>query len=162
LRNGAGDEAMAEDDGVLPPGLAPEGENNDDTKDDAVALFGIDLEDGSAAPTLIELDGNSGEGATVTGNSISNGSSPSIAGNGNVAKRKSLVWADFEEIFETVNGVKICTKATCKMCKTTLCATSSASIGHLKRHQKSYRQKTDQRVRVQYRLAYNPDGSVHN
>jgi hypothetical protein len=144
---------MAEDDGLLPPGLAPEGKNDDDTRDDAATLFGIDLGDGYIAP--IELDSDGGEGATTTGNSNSNGSAPSIAGNGNVGKRKSPVWDNFDEIFETVNGVKICTKATCKMCKTTLSARSSASTSHLKRHQKSCRQKTHQRARVQSRLAYN-------
>jgi hypothetical protein len=35
---------MAEDDDVLLPGLAHEGEN-DDLRDDVVALFGIDLDD---------------------------------------------------------------------------------------------------------------------
>ena len=43
MRNGVGEDeeegAMAEDDVVLPPGLAPEG-NDDDTHEDAVALFG--------------------------------------------------------------------------------------------------------------------------
>jgi hypothetical protein len=141
LRNEVGEEAMAEDNGVLSPGLAPKGENDDDTRDNVAALFGIDLEDGYASPTLIELDGDGGEGATVTGNSISNGYSPPVAGNGNVGKHKSLVWDDFEEIFETVNRVKICTKATCKMCKTTLSARSSAGTNHLKGHQKSCRQK---------------------
>ena len=34
--------------------------------------------------------------------------------------------------------------------------------GHLKRRQKSCKQKTDQRSRVQSRLAYNSDDSVHN
>jgi hypothetical protein len=53
------------------------------------------------------------------------------------------VWADFEEIFDIVNGVKICTKATCKMCKTTLSARSSAGTSHLKRHQKSCTQKNN-------------------
>ena len=72
------------------------------------------------------------------------------------------MWADFDEIYETVNGRKICTKATCKMCKHTLSARSNVGTGHLKRHQKSYRQKTDQAIRVQSRLAYNADGSVHN
>ena len=61
-----------------------------------------------------------------------------------------------------MNGVKICTKATCKMCKSTLSARSSVGAGHLKRHQKSCKQKTDQFARVQSRLAYNRDGSVHN
>ena len=147
---------MAEDDGELPPGMAPEGENDDDIRDDAAALFGVDLG-----------DGDGGEGATASANPVgsnSNGSVPSVAaaGNGKVGKRKSPIWDDFEEIFETVNGVQICTKAKCKMCKSTLSARSSAGTGHLKRHQNSCRQKTDQRDRVQSRLSYNPDGSVHN
>jgi hypothetical protein len=62
----------------------------------------------------------------------------------------------------TVNGMKICTKVTSKMCKQMLSVRSNAGTGHLKRHHKSCRQKTDQRARVQSRLAYNPDGSVHN
>ena len=37
---------MAKDNGVLPLGLALEGENDDDTRDDAAALFGIDIGDG--------------------------------------------------------------------------------------------------------------------
>jgi len=124
---------MAEDDGELPPGMAPEGENDDDIRDDAAALFGVDLG-----------DGDGGEGATASANPVgsnSNGSVPSVAaaGNGKVGKRKSPVWDDFEEIFETVNGVQICTKAKCKMCKSTLSARSSAGTGHLKRHQKSWR-----------------------
>jgi hypothetical protein len=45
---------MDEDDGVLPPGLAPEGENDDDIHEDAATLFGVDL------------DGGAGEGATTT------------------------------------------------------------------------------------------------
>jgi hypothetical protein len=136
---------MAEDDGLLQPGLALKGENdNDDTRANVVMLFGIDLGDGSAAPTPIDLDDDSGEGATVTVNS--NGFAPSVAGNGNTGKRKSPVWADFEEIFEDVNGVKICTKVVCKMCKSTLSTRSVAGTGHLKRHQKSCRLKTDQRV----------------
>ena len=128
-------------------------------------LFGIDVGSGSAALTLIDLDDDGGEGATMIGNALgsnSNSSAPSVAGNSNVGKRKSSVWADFDEIYETMNGRKICTKAFYKMCKQTLSARSNAGTGHLKRHQKSYRQKTDQCARVQSRLAYNPDGFVHN
>ncbi|XP_066348537.1 uncharacterized protein [Miscanthus floridulus] len=149
---------MADEDGLLPVGLAPEGENDDDTRADAAALFGIDLGDGSAAP--IDVDADGGEGATATANS--NGSAPSVAGTGNTSKRKSPVWADFEEIYEVINGSRICTKAVCKMCKSILSARSAAGTGHLKRHQKSCRIKTDQRARVQSRLSYNPDGSVYN
>jgi hypothetical protein len=63
-------------------------------------------------------------------------------------KRKSGVWVDFDEIYEVVNGEKIRTKATCKMCRSTLSARSAAGTGHLIRHQKSYRQKTDHAARV--------------
>jgi hypothetical protein len=149
---------MAEED--LPPGLAPEDEDDDDTRDDATALFGIDLGDGSVAPTPINPDGGGGGGVTPTENTNCDGSAPSITGK--VGKRKSPMWADFDEIFETMNGQSICTKTKCKMCKTTLSARSSADTGHLKRHQKTCRDKTDQRARVQSRLAYNPDGSMHN
>ena len=97
---------MAEDDGVLPLGLAREGENDDNTRDDAAALFGIDLRDGYAP---IDLDDGGGEGATATGTTVgSTSSTPYVAGTGtSIGKRKSAVWADFDEIFKTVNGVKI-------------------------------------------------------
>ena len=72
------------------------------------------------------------------------------------------MWTDFEEIYETINGRKICTKAIWKMCKRTLYARSNAGTSHLKRHQKSCRQKTDQVARVQSRFTYNPDSSVYN
>ena len=78
---------MADEDGLLPVGLAPEGENDDDTRADAVALFGIDLGDGSAAP--IDVDADGGEGGTTTVNS--NGTGPLVAGIGNTSKRKSPV-----------------------------------------------------------------------
>jgi hypothetical protein len=122
-------------------------------------LFGIDLGD-ALVPTPDDLDGDGGEGATR--NSNSNSATPSVAGTGNLGKHKSPVWVDFDEVFEEVNGVKICTKAMCKMCKSTLFARSAAGTRHLKRHKKSCRLKTDQRARVQYRLSYNHDGSVYN
>jgi len=135
------------------------GEDNDDTREDVVALFDIDIGSGSAP---IDLDGDGGdddEGATTTGTPVaSNSSSPSVAGTSSIGKRKS----DFDKVYETGNGRQIYTKATCKMCKHTLSARSSADTGHLKRHQKSCRQKSDQATRVQSMLAYNPDGSVHN
>ncbi|XP_066333309.1 zinc finger BED domain-containing protein RICESLEEPER 2-like [Miscanthus floridulus] len=149
---------MADEDGLLPVGLAPEGENDNNTRADAVALFGINLGDGSAAP--IDVDADGGKGGTTTANS--NGTGPSVAGIGNTNKRKSPMWANFEEIYEVINGSRICTKAVCKMCKSTLSTRSSADTGHLKRHQKSCRIKTDQCARVQSRLSYNPDGSVYN
>ena len=99
-------------------------------------LFGVDVSSGSAA--LINLDGDGGEGVTTTGTSAcSNDSASSVAGNSSgvgTGKRKSAVWAYFDEIYETVNGRKIYTKATCKMCKPTLSARSNVGTGHLKRH----------------------------
>jgi hypothetical protein len=149
---------MAEEDDHLPPGLAPEGENDDDVREDATALFGIDLGDGPAAP--IDLDGDGGGGDT--GNTNSNAFVPSVAGKGKSGKRKSPVWDAFEEIFEDVNGESVCTKATCKMCRSTLSAISRSGTGYLKRHQKSCKAKLDQRAMVQSRLVLNPDGFVHN
>ena len=133
---------MAKDDVVLPPGLAPEGKDDDDTREDAVVLFDIDVSSGSAPIDLYGGGSGGDEGATATGTPVaSNSSSPSVAGTSSVGKRKSIVWIDFDEVYETVNGRQICTKATCKMCKHTLSARSSAGTGHLKRHQKSYWQK---------------------
>ena len=85
---------------------------------------------------MIDLEGGGGEGVTVAGTTIgSTSSTPSVAGTGtSIGKRKSAMWADFDEIYQTMNGVKICTKATCKMCKSTLSARSSTGTGHLKRH----------------------------
>ena len=107
---------MASADDEIAVGLAPE--DNDDTHEDAAVLFGNHVGSGSAAP--IDLDGGSNEGETMTGTLVcSNGSTPSAVGTSTssgpgVGKRKSVVWADFDEIYETVNGRKICTKATCK------------------------------------------------
>jgi hypothetical protein len=160
---------MAADDDIVWPlignndlvvaSLAPK--NDDDAHEDATVLFGIDVSSGSAP---IDLDGGGGEGATATGTPVcSNDSTPFVATTSSgVGKRKSVVWADFYEIFEIVNGREICTKATYKRCKHTLSARSNAGIGHLKRHRKSCRQKTDQAARVQSRFAYNPNGSMHN
>ena len=123
-------------DDLITVGLAPK--DNDDTHEDTAALFGNHVGSGSAA--LIDLDGGGGERATTTGTPVCfNGSTPYVAGTGtssgpSVGKRKSTMWADFDEIYETMNGRKICTKATCKMCKHTLSARSNAGTGHLKRH----------------------------
>jgi len=61
---------MAEDDGLLPPGLVLEGENDDNIGADTAVLFAIDVGDDSTAP--IDLD----EGAPATVNSYS--SAPSV------------------------------------------------------------------------------------
>jgi hypothetical protein len=150
---------MAADDGDRLPGLDPEGEDDDDLRDDAMAVFGIDVGDGPVASAPIDLDGEDGGGAN------SNDSAPSVAAAGNgkpPGKRTSPVWEDFEKIYEDVDGVSTVTKATCKICRSTLSARSVSGTGHLKRHQKSCKAKVEQRARVQSRLALNPDGSVHN
>ena len=76
-RYGAG--GMAEDEGMLPPGLTPEGENDDDIADGAAALFGIDLGDGdnSGAPVHIDLEGDGSGG--VGGPTATVDSAPSRA-----------------------------------------------------------------------------------
>ena len=83
-------------DNLIVAGLPPENDNN--TRDDATMLFGVDVSSGSAAS--IDLDGGGGEGATATGPLVcSNGSTPSVVG---TDKRQFTVWADFDEIYETV------------------------------------------------------------
>ena len=122
LRNGAGDQpsvvkvAKADDDDVVYPlignddliaaGLLPE--DDDDIHDDVAVLFSIDVGSGS---TLIDLDGGDGGGgaepapsATTTGTPVG---SNSTDGTSCLGKRKSDVWVDFDEIYETVNGQKI-------------------------------------------------------
>ena len=47
-------------DNLIVVGLAPE--DDDGTGEDAAALFSINVGSGSAAPTLIDLDGNGGDG----------------------------------------------------------------------------------------------------
>ena len=48
------------------------------------------------------------------------------------------------------------------MCKAVLSARSAAGTGDVIRHQKSCMKNVDHAVRVQSRLAFNPDGSMHN
>ena len=71
-------------------------------------MFGVDVGSGSVAS--IDLDGDGGEGVTATRTlACSNDSAPSVAGNSSgvgTGKRKSVVWVDFDEIYETVNGRK--------------------------------------------------------
>ena len=60
-----------------------------------------------------------------------------------------------------MNGNSVRIAAICRMCNSRLSSRPTASIGHLIRHQKSCRKKTDHAARVQSRLALNPDG-LHN
>ena len=61
-----------------------------------------------------------------------------------------------------MNGQKVRTVAIYKMYKSRLSARSAAGTSHLIRHQKSCRKKVDHAARVQSRLSFNPNGSVHN
>ena len=126
-------------------------EDNDDIHDDAAALLGIDVSSGSAP---IDLDGGGGAepapSATATGTPVG---SNSIDDTSCLSKRKSSVWVDFDEIYETVNDQKVRTAAICKMCKSKLFARSSAGIGHLVRRQKSCRKKADHVARKKVRTA---------
>jgi hypothetical protein len=116
---------MAEDDVVYPitgnDNLIEAGlplEDDDDTHEDAAALLGTDVGSNS---TPIDLDGGGGEGATRTRITVgSNSNSTNVVDTSSVGKRKSAVWANFDEIYENVNGKKVCTKAICKICKHTL------------------------------------------
>ncbi|PWZ30045.1 putative AC transposase [Zea mays] len=174
LRNGAGDRssavkvAMADDGDVNPltgnddlrvAGLVPNDE--DDIQADAAALLGIDLT--SALVDLSSTQGDGGGGpATATDTPVGSTSTDGGTGTSSVGKRKSSVWIDFVEIFEKVNGSNVRTAAICRMCKTRLSARCSAGTGHLLKHQKACRKKVDHAARVQSRLAFNPDGSLHN
>jgi len=153
----AEDGLVAGNDDLIAAGLAPD--DKDNLGEDAAALFGIDagrpinLDDGDG-------DGDGGEGAirtTVT--SISNSTTP---GTSTAGKRKSSVWATFDEVYEDVNGKHTCTKARCKICNGTLSARSTGGTGHLLRHKKSCVAKADRAAKVHARLAFNPDGSVQN
>ena len=146
--------AIADDDDVVYPltdnddlivaGLVLE--DDDDIRDDAAALLGIDVGSGSAP---IDLDGGGGAesapSATAIGTPVG---SNSTDGTSCLGKRKSGVWVDFDEIYETLNGQKVRTAAICKMCKSRLSARSAAGTGHLIRHQKSCRKKVDHAARV--------------
>jgi hypothetical protein len=77
-------------------------------------------------------------------------------------KRRSAVWDDFTEVTENRNGKKVRIAGICKFCKARLSANSNADTGHLLRHQKSCKKKSDHAVMVQTRLALNPDGSFRN
>jgi hypothetical protein len=107
-------------DDLIAAGLAPE--DDDDTREDAAALFGIDVGSGPVAP--IDLDSGTGEGATTTGTPVcSNGSTPSVAGNtsgAGIGKRKYAVWTDFDEVYETVMVGKYALKLPVK-CVSILC-----------------------------------------
>ena len=133
---------------LIAVGLSPE--HDDDICDAAAVLFGVDIGSG---PAPIDLDGGDAGAATMgTGTAVASNTN-STGGTGTptssaIDKRKSTVWADFEEIYEEVNGNKIQTTTICRMCKAVLSARSTAGTGHLIRHQKSCRKKVDHAARV--------------
>jgi hypothetical protein len=100
--------------------------------------------------------------ATATDTPVGSTSTDGGTGTSSVGKRKSTVWVGFDEVFEKVNGSNVRIAAICRMCKTHLSVRSCAGTGHLLRHQKACWNKVDHAARVQSRLAFNPDGSLHN
>jgi hypothetical protein len=65
---------------------------------------------------------------------------------------------DFTEVTENRNGKKVRIAGICKFFKARLSVNSNAGTGHLLRHQKSCKKKSDHDAMVQTRLALNPDG----
>jgi hypothetical protein len=118
-------------------------EDDDDLREDAAALFGIDAGDDPLPVDVDAIDGEGGGGTmtvTRTGSTSTHGTSTAGA-----AKRKSTVWVDFDEI-KDANDVRIA--AICKMCKTRLSTRSAVGTGHLIRHQNSCLKKKDRANRV--------------
>ena len=159
------------DDDLVAAGLSPE---HDDDGRDPFAVFDdatrgtqpaidVDAVDAGATGTGT-VDSNTHSNYTgVNGNADGNGTrTPSSGAVSGLGKRKSQCWGDFEEVYEKINGVDVRVRAICKMCRTVLSARSTAGTGHILRHQKSCKQKLDNASRVQSRLAFNADGSLHN
>jgi hypothetical protein len=158
------------DEDLIVAGLSPE--HNDDGRD-PYSLFDDDVARGTQPP--IELDADdagaaaAATGTTVDSNTHTNSTGANGNGNGNATpssavsgKRKSKCWADFDEIFKEINGNKVRVQTICKLCRTTLSARSATGTGHILRHQKSCKKKFDHGARVQSRLAFNSNGSLHN
>jgi hypothetical protein len=125
-------------------------ENDDNIREDAAGLFGIDLGDGDGTHP-IDLDAGDDDGG-VAASTDTHGTSSTGGG-----KLISAVWEDFTKIKE--NNIRVA--AICKMCGKRYTSRSAAGTGHLKRHQKSCKAKHDNDKRVQSRLALNADG-LHN
>jgi hypothetical protein len=127
----------------------------DDMGDAAAALFDVgsshgadNLEGTAAGPVPVSDATGSNELDSLTSS--------------NTGKHRSAVWDDFTEVTENRNGKKVRIVGICKFCKARLSANSNAGTGHLLRHQKSCKKKSDHAVMVQTRLALNPDGSFRN
>jgi len=146
---------MAEDEVHL-PGMDPEGEYEDEyLGEDAAALLGIHHMEED--PIEVDVGTGSTDPATIASNdppSVGVAAAPSLTpSSAGTGKRKSIVWDFFDEI--VVDGV---VKAKCRMCSGILSAVSANGTGHLKRHMDSCSAKTDQRARVQARLALSGNG----
>jgi len=139
-----GDDGPTINDELRATGQIPDDE--DDMGDAAHLLFGR-----SAAPTNRD---DAAASAAATSDAASLASSTT-------SKRRSPVWANFDEIIETVDG-EVRVVAICKLCKSRLSGKSANGTGHLKRHMLSCKKKTEQANLVQTRLALNPDGSYRN
>ena len=110
-------------------------EDDDDVREDAAALFGINVGDDGVPNNVINVDaGDGGGGAEPAAGCCS----LDTQGTTSSGKCKSSVWADFKEVKE--NNVRVA--VVCNMCGKRLSARSSAGTGHLIRHQSSCRKKT--------------------
>jgi hypothetical protein len=139
--------------------------------DDGCGPYSLFADDVGRGTTSINLDVNvAGAVAPATGTTVDS-NTPTMTNNTGIngttstavsGKHKSKCWVDFEEIYEMINGNQVRVQAIYKLCRTTLSARSAAGTGHILRHQKSCRKKLDHTARVQSRVAFNPDGSLHN
>ena len=130
-------------------------EDDDDIREDAAALFGIDVSDGNVHNNVVDVDADdAGGGGPVAAAGACSIDTHGISSSG---KRKFSVWADFKEVKK--NNVRVA--AICKMYSKRLSARSCAGTGHLIRHHAFCRKKTDHAHRVQSRLALRRDG-FHN
>ena len=116
-------------------------EDDDDVREDAAALFGINVGDDGVPNNVIDVDaGDGGGGAEPAAGCCS----LDTQGTTSSGKCKSSVWADFKEVKE--NNVRVA--VVYNMCGKSLSARSSAGTGHLIRHQSSCRKKHDHAQRV--------------
>ena len=99
-------------------------EDCDDIREDATALFGINIGDGNVPINVVDVCASDAGGRATA---ATGACSTDTHGTSSSGKHKSSVWADFKEVKE--NDVRIA--AICNMCGKRLFARSSASTGHL-------------------------------
>jgi hypothetical protein len=104
-------------------------ENDNDIREGAAALFGVDLRDASL-PIDVDADAD----GQVDGSEDTNGTSSGIG------KCTSACWEDFVPIFDE-NEVR--THAICKRCGKKFAARASIGTGSLNRHMIACRKKID-------------------